>query len=380
MMSAMPYHRVRDVDKLHALLDAVLVIESDLDLTTLLGRIVRAAVHLAGARYGALGVLAPDGMFLSEFVYEGMDPDAVKVIGHLPQGEGILGLLIRKPEPIRLADLNVHPASAGFPPGHPPMTSFLGVPVRVRGHVFGNLYLTDKLAAEEFSEEDEQLILALASAAGIAVENARLHARVRQLTLTEDRERIARDLHDTVIQRIFAVALSLQAVEGRATDPKLGERLRYAVDDLDETIRQIRTTIFALEPSPASAALLRREALAVCAEASRSLGFEPAVRFEGPVDTVPPGIGAALLASLREALSNVARHAHASHVVVTLAAVGGQVSLSVADDGVGYRPATGGGHGLPNMADRAEALGGEFRLAGRPDGGTLLEWSVPLEQ
>lgn len=373
-----PYHRVRDAAKLHALLDAVLVIESDLDLLPLLRRIVRAAVDLVGARYGALGVLSPSGKGLSEFVYEGMDDELVRTIGHLPEGRGILGLLITHPEAIRLDDLTAHPAAVGFPAGHPPMASFLGMPVRLRDRVFGNLYLTEKIGGGPFTEEDEQLASALATAAGLAIENARLHARVRQLSLTEDRERIARDLHDTVIQRIFAVALSLQAVEARAAvDAHLADRLRYAVDDLDETIRQIRTTIFALEPPPTAVAQLRSEALAVCTEARRSLGFEPELRFDGAVDAVPPSIGGDALATLREALSNVARHARASRVTVSLVATDGALTVSVVDDGVGYQPLEGG-NGLPNMAQRAEALGGRFHVAARPGGGTELEWRVPL--
>lgn len=374
----MPYHRVRDPAKLHALLDAVLVIESDLDLLPLLRRIVHAAVDLVGARYGALGVLSPSGKGLAEFVHEGMDDELVRTIGHLPEGRGILGLLITQPEALRLDDLTAHPAAVGFPAGHPPMASFLGMPVRLRDRVFGNLYLTEKIGGGPFTEEDEQLASALATAAGLAIENARLHARVRQLSLTEDRERIARDLHDTVVQRIFAVALSLQAVEARAAvDAHLADRLRHAVDDLDETIRQIRTTIFALEPPPTAVAQLRSEALAVCTEARRSLGFEPELRFDGAVDAVPPSIGGDALATLREALSNVARHARATRVTVSLVATDGALTVSVVDDGVGYQPLEGG-NGLRNMAQRAEALGGRFHVAARPGGGTELEWRVPL--
>jgi GAF domain-containing protein len=243
-MSGVPYHRVSDPTKLHALLDAVLSIESDLELTTLLTRIVEAAVDLVDARYGALGVLSAAGTGLSEFVHVGIDAKTVEAIGHLPEGKGVLGLLIERPDPLRLADLSTHPAAVGFPPGHPPMTSFVGAPIRVRGGVFGNLYLTDKASGACFDDEDEQLVVALARAAGIALDNARLHAQVRELALLGERERIARDLHDDVIQRIFAVALSLQATEGRVgADPDLAERITDAVDALDETIRQIRTTI-----------------------------------------------------------------------------------------------------------------------------------------
>jgi len=384
-MSGVPYHRVSDPTKLHALLDAVLSIESDLELTTLLTRIVEAAVDLVDARYGALGVLSAAGTGLSEFVHVGIDAKTVEAIGHLPEGKGVLGLLIERPDPLRLADLSTHPAAAGFPPGHPPMTSFVGAPIRVRGGVFGNLYLTDKASGACFDDEDEQLVVALARAAGIALDNARLHAQVRELALLGERERIARDLHDDVIQRIFAVALSLQATEGRVgADPDLAERITGAVDALDETIRQIRTTIFSLEPSPGSSLPLRAEVLSLCAEARRSLGFDPEVRFAGPVDAAAGGLAGEVLAALREALSNVARHARASHVSVSVVAADGHLSVVVADDGVGVGApgavvgVPGSGRGLPNLAARAKTLGGSFSVAQRSEGGTILEWRVPL--
>lgn len=379
-MPVVPYHGVSDPAKLQALLDAVLVIESDLDLVSLLRRIVASATELVGARYGALGVIDPSGKALAEFVHVGIDPAAVEAIGRLPEGDGILGLLITDPRPIRLADLGEHPSSVGLPAGHPPMRSFLGVPVRVRGQAYGNLYLTEKADGSEFSEDDEQLTAALAAAAGIAIDNARLHARVRELTLTEDRDRIARDLHDTVIQRIFAVALSLQAASGVTRDPDLAGRLQTAVGDLDETIRQIRTTIFALEPPPTAQGGLRVQVLELCGEAARSLGFDPAVRFAGHVDLVPVHVGVETLATLREALSNVARHARAGRAEVSVTASANELRLEVVDDGVGTAaPAGGAGKGVANMAERAGALGGSFALSARPEGGTRVEWRVPFD-
>lgn len=307
-----------------------------------------------------------------------MDPVTVEAIGHLPEGHGILGLLIVDPRPVHLADLADHPDSIGFPAGHPPMQSSLGVPIRVRGQVFGNLYLTEKVGGSEFSVEDEKLVSALASAAGIAVENARLHARVRDLTLAEDRERIARDLHDMVIQRLFAVALSLNVSEHLAGGAELSSRLQGAFLDLDETIRQIRTTIFALEPPPTARGGLRTQVLGVRAEASRGLGFEPDVRFSGLIDLVADDVGLDALATLREALSNVARHAGAGWARITLTASAAEVHLEVTDDGVGVvGPIDGAGKGLANMASRAEALGGSFKLSGRPAGGTRIDWRVP---
>jgi signal transduction histidine kinase len=379
MMHLVHYRTVTDPRKLHALLDAVMVIESDLDLVSLLRRIVQSAVDLIGARYGALGVLDPAGSGLSEFVHVGVDIATTRRIGHLPEGRGILGLLIRHPQVIRLRNLADHPDSVGFPEGHPPMHSFIGVPIRVRGEIFGNLYLTGKQGDAEFSAEDEQLLQTLASAAGLAIENARLHGRVMQLTVSEDRERIARDLHDTVIQRIFAVALSLQAIQGTAQDQEIGDRLQTAIDDLDDTIRQVRTTIFALEPPPMSESGLRARALEICAEATRSLEYEPEILFMGPVDSVPSAVGTHALAVLREALSNVARHARAHRVEVMLSAAAEELHLAVTDDGVGVPgPSERLGKGLPNMAERAEALGGSFSLTSQSAGGARVDWRVPL--
>ena len=362
---------------LRALLDAV--IESDQDLVSVLRQIVGSAVDLVGARFGALGVLDSSGSGLSEFVHVGMDPAIVAGLGHLPEGRGILGLLIADPRPIRLVDLGRHPGSVGFPAGHPPMRSFLGVPIRVRGQVYGNLYLTEKTGGADFSEEDEQLVLGLASAAGIAIDNARLHARVRELTLSEDRERIARDLHDSVIQRVFAVALSLQAAAGVTGDPDLAARLHRAVADLDETIREIRTTIFALELPPAARGDLRVQVLQVSSDAARGLGFEPEVRFGGPIGLVPPQVGSEVLVTLREALSNVARHADATHTEITLMATGEEFHLRVTDNGVGLAtPTPGAGKGVDNMGERAAGLEGTFSLTAAPGGGTQLDWRVPL--
>src|SRR4051794_29273198 len=208
-----------------------MAIGADLDLAAMLRRIIEAARALVDAEYGALGVLNPERTGLSEFITVGIGDEVRKAIGPLPKGHGILGLLIADPRPLRLPDLNEHPDSFGFPPNHPPMTSFLGVPIMVRGEVFGNLYLTDKQSAEVFTDVDEELTVALAAAAGIAIENARLHVRVRDLALLEDRERIAMDLHDTVIQQLFATGMSLQATARLAGDREVQSRIEQSVDD-----------------------------------------------------------------------------------------------------------------------------------------------------
>jgi signal transduction histidine kinase len=317
---------------------------------------------------------------LSQFITVGMDDDTRARIGALPVGHGILGLLIVDAKPLRLPDLTEHPDSYGFPPNHPPMRSFLGVPIRVRDEVFGNLYLTDKSTAEVFTDIDEEMVVGLAGAAGVAIENARLHGKVHELALVEDRERIARDLHDKVIQRLFATGMSLQStVRVVRTDPAAAiGRIGEAVDGLDQTIKEIRTTIFDLEQSRAYQDGLRSRILALVRDAAAPLGFEPRVVFDGPVDTgVDPAIGAELLATLREALSNVARHAKASSVDVEVE-VGGEVCLRVTDDGIGPpREGTPMGNGLRNMATRAAKIGGSVEIRPGSSGGTIVEWQAP---
>jgi signal transduction histidine kinase len=355
-------------------------VSSGLDLASMLERIVHSAVELADATYGALGVLDDAGTKLAQFITVGIDDEAHRRIGDLPEGHGILGLLIIDAKPLRLPDLGEHPDSYGFPPNHPPMHSFLGVPIRVRDEVFGNLYLTDKKSGEVFTDVDEELVVGLAAAAGVAIENARLHAKLHDLAVIEDRERIARDLHDTVIQRLFATGLSLQGtVRLVSSDPGVAvERIEAAVDDLDLTVKHIRTAIFALEQTRSGSRGLRDQLLDLVREASEALGFEPRVLLDGPVDTgVDNRVGTELLATLREALSNVARHAQASRVEVEIA-VGDDLSLRVTDDGVGPPSADGPrGNGLRNMAARAERLGGTLVVGPGPDGGTQLRWQTP---
>lgn len=366
--------------RLRQLLDAVMAVASELDLATVLERITQSAVDLVDARYGALGVLDDTGTRLSEFITIGIDEAGRAAIGTLPEGHGLLGHLIVDATPLRLPDLTEHPESYGFPPGHPPMHSFLGVPIRVRGTVFGNLYLTDKTSAEVFTDVDEELVVGLAGAAGIAIENARLSARVRDLALAEDRERIARDLHDSVIQRLFATGMSLQSSYRLVrSDPDSAEhRIDRAVDDLDVTIREIRTAIFGLEQRRATSTGLRAALLATAREAGGAIGVEPRVILEGPIDTAVPGpIGEALLAVVREALSNVARHAHATTVAVELS-VSDDVVVRVVDDGVGLAADGRPGNGLRNLRERAIRLGGTADVAPGEAGGTTVEWRVPL--
>jgi signal transduction histidine kinase len=543
-------------DRMHGLLEAVIAIGSGLDLEETLRRIVEAAVDLVDARYGALGVIGEDQR-LTEFIPVGLDAADIARIHHWPEGRGLLGLLIRDPHSLRLADLATHPESSGFPAGHPQMRTFVGVPVRVRDRVFGNLYLTEKRGGGEFTEDDEAVLAALGAAAGVAVENARLYdeakrrqqwlratadltirllsgespARVlealtrqalelsgadlvtlalphedgrrltleyaegvgaadalglvfpadrslsgrvlasgeplmvddfatdertaevtrhpmghlgpavlfplgapgnvrgvltvgrsggsaqfppratemlasfaaqaaialelatrradaEQLTVLEDRDRIARDLHDLVIQRLYATGMSLQGTVPMATRPEVADRIKSAVDAMDDTIVDIRATIFALQARGRPAGPdLRAETLVLIDEMTPMLGFAPTLRLGSGLDArVPADVAEHSLAVLREALSNVARHAHATEVSVTVDIVAAEsaplLSVLVRDNGQGI-PDGSRRSGLRNLAERAEKLGGTLRIsapAPRASGetGTELEWRVPV--
>ena len=367
-------------------MQAVVSVATDLDSDVTLRRIADAARILVGARYAALGVIGSDRAHLSHFVAVGVDEETGARIGERPHGRGVLGVLLDEPKPLRLADVTAHPQAYGFPPGHPPMRTFLGVPILVRGVVFGNLYLTDKAGGEEFTAEDEDIVLALAAAAGVSIEIARLYEDAQRaqrdlgrLAVYEDRDRIARDLHDLVIQRLFATGLSLQGLGRYLGDPDAEARLDSAVNDLDETIREIRRTIFSLQQSDPQDVGLRARVLDVVSQSTTALGFEPHVRLEGPLDDgVPAPVQAHLLAVLRELLANVARHARATTAEVIVRADAGRLTVSVADDGVGMRR-TRRRSGLANIRQRAESLAGSMGTSpGLKTRGTAVAWTVPL--
>ncbi|MER6289788.1 GAF domain-containing sensor histidine kinase [Streptomyces sviceus] len=534
-------------DRVHSLLEAVLSVGRELDLEQALYSIVEAAAALVDAEYAALGVIGPDGRRLSAFHTVGVTEEQITRIGPYPEGHGILGELISHPEPLRLTKISEHPASYGFPPNHPPMDTFLGVPIRVRDQIFGNLYLTEKRGGAQFDQEDESVLSTLAVAAGVAIDNARLYEQSRlrerwlranaeithsllsgggrsevlaqiaerageitgsalsavalpmedtgslaveiavgldakahqglvlpvdttlmglafsaaapavsadvchddrispepprfqglgpavavpigtgeggvrgvlllarnsgrpefsptetetlqafaaqaavamelaerrqdaeEVAVLKDRDRIARDLHDLAIQRLFATGMTLQSAGRFIEHPEASERVVRAVDDLDETIKIIRSTIFGLRSREGTDGTgLRARVVRIAGEAAPVLGFAPSVRLEGLVDTdVSREIAEHVVAVLSEALTNVARHAHAGRADVVLTADSRQVRLTVTDNGTGISP-DGRRSGLLNMAERAEQLGGKLELSSPADGGTTLVWWVP---
>jgi signal transduction histidine kinase len=368
--------------RLGRLLEAVLAVAEDLDLDAVLERIVTAACGLVDARFGALGVIdehAPGQ--LSSFVHHGMDPAVIARMGPLPTGRGLLGQLVRDPRPLRLEDLNLHPAASGLPAGHPPMDSFIGAPIRVRGDVFGNLYLTEKRGGGAFTAEDEAAVVALAAVAGSAIANVKLAVRSRELSVVRERDRIARDLHDTVIQNLYATGLGLQAAQREASDPvAVQARITRAVESIDATVKEIRATIFALQDDPSTANGARARLLSVAEEMASLLGFPPRMRLDGPIDTMlDRDLTEQVVPVLRESLTNVAKHARATTVTVRIEVLEGRLELEVVDDGVGLpedlRP---NGMGVANIHERATLLGGEAELSSVDGGGTRVLWRAPL--
>ena len=248
-------HPITDAERNRLLIEAGLALASELDLDAVLTRIVSLAVDLTGATYGALGILDEHVPRIEHFITQGIDEATRARIGSHPVGDGILGLLIQERRPMRIPDIETDPRSAGFPPNHPPMHSFLGAPVLALGKVFGNLYLTEKVGAPEFSDEDEAALVVLATQAGVAIENARLieetqlaQEELARLELLEERERIAKELHDGVIQSLFAVGMSLQGAAGMVRDAEVARRIEGSVEDIDRAIRDLRNYIFGLRP------------------------------------------------------------------------------------------------------------------------------------
>ncbi|MGA2303263.1 MAG: GAF domain-containing sensor histidine kinase [Acidimicrobiales bacterium] len=375
----MPHRAIEDAATLRRVLNAMLLIEADLDLPVLLRHVVEVACSMTGARFGALGVLDEDHSALAEFITVGLGPDEVAQIGTLPTGKGVLGVLIADPMPLRLARIDSHVESYGFPPRHPPMTSFLGVPIKVRDEVYGNLYLTDKVGWSEFTREDEALVGALAVAAGIAIENARLHQRVQEVAVHDERDRMARDLHDTVIQRLFGAGLRLQGIAGAVREADIARRMGAVVTEIDESITQLRSIIYALGLAGGERDI-RAKIITLLRDLAEVVGFEVRSAFDGAVDSaISDEIAEHLLIIVREAVTNIGRHAHATEATVRVSVDADHCQLTVTDNGrgMGAGKTREGGLGLANMRRRAEKLRGSFNLESPPSGGTSLTWRVP---
>jgi signal transduction histidine kinase len=370
----------RDRAALEGLSEAVRAIAGVLDVEQVLQLIVDRVRVLVGARYAALGIV--DGGLIERFVTSGITPEERARLGHPPEGHGLLGLIITEGRSIRIPDIAAHPASYGFPPHHPVMTSLLGVPVTVRNKTIGNLYLTDKEGAPEFSEEEERLTELFALHAGIAIENARLYEAVQKLAVIEERDRIGKDLHDGIIQSIYAVTLSLEDVQ-ELTQGEPAEamaRVDRAIDALHGTIRDLRNFIFGLRPELVDRTDLTGLLAALADQVRQNSLIDVEVRLpESPIE-LPAHARAELLQIAREALSNVARHSGGTWAELTLTGAGDEIVLVISDNGRGFEPATTepGEHlGLANMRDRAVALGGSMELDSATGAGTRIIVRIP---
>lgn len=362
--------------RLRTLLDVSSDLTRRLELPVLLRRLVEVAVELVGARYGALGVIGSDRR-LEQFIHVGIDHELATRIGHLPEGKGLLGVLIDDATPVRLDRLSDDGRSSGFPAHHPPMHSFLGVPIRVGDEVFGNLYLTESRHGT-FSDEDEELAVGLAAVAGVAIENADLFQHRRELELLDERTRIAHDLHDHVIQRLFAVGLNLQASAGRLP-ADVAEIVTEQVAEIDGAIAQIRQSIFALSVTGPAKERVRARVLNVIDRFQGQVQQPITVRFSGPVDLLADaGLTDDLVAAVTEGIANAVRHANASKVSVAITAGDGNLTAEIDDDGDGPPPADVAESGLANLRARALSRLGSVDLVPLPGRGSRLKWWVPL--
>ena len=345
------------------------------ELTDTLEAIVRTAMDLTGASYGALGVIGRHG-FLTEFVHEGLEPGVAEKIGSPPAGHGVLGTITREAAAVRTDHIAEHPDSVGFPEHHPHMDTFLGVPIRVGESVYGNLYLTNKEGG--FSEDDMALIEALATIGGAAIATARMSRRLRTVAIVEDRERIARDLHDAIIQDIFAVGLGLQAVAHRVEDAQLASELGEAATRLDEAITSLRRFIFDLRPPVWAQRRVRDELADLTESLAEPHGAEVELLFRGEVDDLPDRLVDEVLPIVRESLSNALRHAEASHISVMVNRRSDRVIVRTIDNGRGFDgEAVTTGLGLANIRTRAGSLGGFIEITTGPGEGTTVEVTLP---
>jgi signal transduction histidine kinase len=373
----------RTVDRLEALDAATRGIAGVLSLERVLQLICDRLRELVGAEYAALGMADSDGI-LESFVTSGIGRTERERIGPLPEGHGLLGLIIREGASLRLPDIGTDPRSHGFPPNHPSMVSFLGVPIMVKGRAVGDLYMTNKRAAREFSLADQELVEMFALHAGIAIENARLHEQVQRMAVVEERERIGKDLHDGIIQGIYGVGLSLEDVPD-LMDENPGEakaRIERAIERLNLTIRDIRNFIFGLRPELLEQVGLVGGLAALADEFRLNTMVDVELFADGDRGLdLPPEPTLQLLHIAREGLSNTARHANASRASLVVRSEGSAVVvLEVSDNGRGFtvERQRGPSHqGLPNMRARAAALGGSFQILSGPGAGTRIIVRVP---
>ena len=364
-----------------AMSDAVLAIAAELSVEPILQKLVHAARELAGARYAAIGVPDGEGAF-AQFITSGMSEKLIEAMGPLPRTHGLLGAMLEAPEPYRTADIHADPRFKGWwPDQHPDMRSFLGVPIVSRSGIVGAFYLTQKRGGGEFGEEDQQLIEMLAAHAAVAIENARLYERARELSIVEERNRLARDLHDSVAQKLFGVVLTAEAASTLLTQDVAQARaqLDRLQELVGEALEELRSLVFELRP-PA----LETEGLATTLRKHvdvlrRVHRREIELRIAG-TPQLSPRADAEVFRIAQEALQNALRHARAERIELSLEARDGSLALSVADDGDGFNrddPSLRSHRlGLTSMEERARELGGTLEIESHPGEGTTVRLEV----
>ena len=367
--------------QLQALNIAGMSLSSELDTPAVLQRVVEQASAVANAKYAALGVFDENGE-VERFITTGISDEDRARIGPLPRGRGLLGLLQKEQATLRLRDLHVHPSSVGFPANHPPMRSFLGTPILYRGVSLGNLYLTEKRDADEFSEADEEAVRTLAAQAAIAIENARLYEQLEHVSVREERHRIGMDLHDGVIQSLYGVSLQLEdAAQRLESEPAAARKtVDRAVDRLNASIADLRSYVLGLRPIRGSDRPLTESLPNLAAQARTNALLEVDVAVAPEAAAALDGVGReAIFYIAADALGNVQRHARARRAWLKLSRDTSSVVLEVGDDGVGFdHDRAVDGHGLRNMRERAFSAGGRLSVETSPGRGSRVRFEMPV--
>lgn len=368
--------------QLQALNQAGLTLAAELESASVLQKIADLARDVAGARYAALGIFNENGEVV-QFLTSGITGEQRARIGPLPRGRGLIGILQDERRPIRFRSIADHPGSVGFPPHHPPMRSFLGVPIAWRGRSVGNLYLTEKVGAEEFSQEDEEAILTLAAQAAIAIENARLYEQVGRISVLEERQRIGMDLHDGAMQSLYGVGLLLEdSAERLPTAAEDARRpIERAVELLNGTIADMRRYVMGLRPIRGAERPLAESLPTLAAQIGQEARLDVRVDVDADAERdLDPEQREAMFYVAADALTNVARHARATRVTIRFSRSAGSAVLEVQDDGIGFEPsARGSGLGLRNMRERAFVAGGRLELGSTSGQGTRVRLELPLD-
>ena len=376
---------VRQNAQLKALNEANLLLSEERLVSSVLQRVVEISRELSGARFAALGVLDDDGR-LKEFLTSGIDETARAAIGELPSGKGLLGVMLERDEPLRIDKMSDHPKSGGFPPGHPDMTSFLGVPIRYKGRAVGSLYLTNKDGGSPFDQEDEEIVRLFSNQAAVAIQNAQLNEQIQVLAVETERTRISREMHDGLAQVLGYINTKAQAVELFIANQDLqaaASHLKEMSETARQAYREVREGILALRTQVGAERSLSDALKEFIAEFRLRLGKSTKVNQSIP-DTINlnPIQEVQILRIVQEALTNARKHADARTVSVTIRQGKEELRVEVSDDGRGFNPlAIKRGEwphlGLQTMQERAEAVGGTFEVESTPRKGTLVRVSIP---